>query len=197
MCERIRGLEQQLVELDNNMKHILTIVFVALTVSLYSQEVAKAEKQFLNKNSVQLELFGQGGFYSVNYERVLINQNRFKTTVLIGFSYYEKTNYHKIGVRSHVEKKTNIFLLPVTVNEILSFNKHQIELGVGYLFKISEQSAIEEETESVKTHYITGRLGYRYQKPNGRLILRAGFTPIYEKDQEIYLWGGLSVGYAF
>ena len=40
--------------------------------------------------NVQFELFGHGGFYSVNYERFIINNTNLKTSVLIGTAYFPK-----------------------------------------------------------------------------------------------------------
>jgi len=56
---------------------------------------------------------------------------------------------------------------------------------------------------------LTGRLGYRYQKPGGRFIWRIGFTPLLQRERtRLYYdphapfnvftpWGGISVGYSW
>ena len=49
---------------------------------------------------------------------------------------------------------------------------------------------------------LTGRIGYRYQKPEGHLILRAAFIPVLEIDFqsnaiEFHPLGGITEGYGF
>jgi hypothetical protein len=54
------------------------------------------------------------------------------------------------------------------------------------------------ETTRDWSAFLTGRVGYRYQKPNGRFIFRIGFTPLYELDgNELHPSGGLSFGSSF
>ena len=55
----------------------LAVLFVTNNLTLLAQNEASI---FENKNSVQLELGGHGAFYSVNYERLILNKPRFKTT---------------------------------------------------------------------------------------------------------------------
>ena len=93
--------------------------------------------------------------------------------------------------------------LPLIINELLSFNKHHIELGLGYVF-IYEASRDSENNPSnwEWNGAYTGRLGYRYQKPNGRLIIRAAFTPFLEGqapflNYDFHPSGGMAIGYAF
>lgn len=59
------------------------------------------------------------------------------------------------------------------------------------------------------TYGLSGRLGYRYQKPDGRFLWRIGFTPLLQRERPgLYYdptapfriftpWGGVSVGYAW
>ena len=145
-------------------------------------------KKFNFKNSAQVEVGGHGLFYSFNYERVIFNGSSFKTTAQAGISYYPK----KTGVRD--------LWMPLVINEILSFTKHHIELGAGYVvireaFRDLENNPISWFWSGV----LTGRLGYRYQIPDGRINIRVGFTPFLEYDYnyEFHPSGGLAIGYCF
>ncbi len=144
---------------------------------------------FNHKNSAQIEVGGHGLFYSLNYERILINGSQFKTTAQGGISFYPKHT----GVRD--------FWIPIVVNELFSFTKHHLELGVGHVF-------IREATRDMENNPInwywsgvfTGRIGYRYQQPAGRIIIRIGFTPFLEYEdryKEFYPSGGIAFGYNF
>ena len=154
---------------------------------VYGQETKEITTIFNHKNSVQLELFGHGLFYSLNYERVVLNRSLFKTTAQVGISYYPP----KTGIME--------LWIPVLVNELISFKAHNLELGGGYIFTNEPVLFPESAHHRSWGGFLTGRVGYRYQKPNGHLILKAAFTPIFEYrgNDWFHPSGGLSVGYAF
>ncbi len=105
---------------------------------------------FRKKNSIQLEAGGHGMFYSINYERIIFNADKFKTAAQAGFSYYPKIT----GVRD--------FWIPLLVNEIFSFQKHHIELGAGYV--IIREASRDIENNPVSWFWsgvISGRIAYR------------------------------------
>jgi hypothetical protein len=165
----------------------LSLLLVFLALSLRASDSLK----FQFRNSVQLELGGNGGFYSFNYERIILNGNRFKTSGRVGVAYYPPST----GIID--------LWIPVLVNEIYSFGKHHIELGIGYSFTYSATRDAENNPSNWKWEgFYTGRLGYRYQKPNGRLIVRAAFTPFLEGPPpfiyyDFHASGGVAIGYAF
>ncbi len=167
----------------------IVLLLVFLTIVGYCQKTDSLKKSFTYKNSVQIELGGHGLVYSLNYERVLLNGQRFKTTGQVGFAYYPP-GAHIIDI-----------WIPVEINEILSFNKHHIELGFGYVFM---NEAIRRENNSVESRewegLYSGRIGYRYQKPNGRFVLRVSFTPLFgslDAPFEFHALGGVALGYSF
>lgn len=169
------------------MKKHLVILFCIITFfPAFSQDISS--NKFQNKNSLQLDLGGHGLFYSVNYERILINGNRFKTASQLGISYYPAST----GIRD--------IWMPIGVNEILSFGRHHIEAGLGYIvIREAIRDPENNPDEWFWSGIMSGRIGYRYQKPGGRLILRAAFTPFMEHGSahEFHPSGGLSVGYSF
>ena len=128
-------------------------------------------------------------FYSLNYERVIINGISFKTTAQAGISYYPKNT----GIRD--------IWMPLVINELLSFNKHHIELGAGYVLIREASRDLDGNPESwFWSGVLTGRLGYRYQLYDGRINIRAGFTPFLEYEDQYYEFhpsGGLAIGYCF
>ena len=168
-------------------KLIVSLIVGSLALSLFSQEIES--NKFTFNNSVQVEAGGHGLFYSINYERILLNNKVFKTSAQAGISYYPK----KTGVRD--------IWIPLVINEIFSFTKHHIELGAGYVVIREASRDLENNPTSwFWSGVITGRLGYRYQVPDGRFIVRAGFTPFLENEEPKYEFhpsGGLAVGYTF
>jgi hypothetical protein len=161
-------------------KLIATVIIVFAIQSVFCQEKVNLPFEFQRKNSIQLELFGHGLFYSVNYERILINGENYKTTAQAGFAWYPPAT----DLRE--------FWVPVSLNELVSFNQHHIEFGLGTVFTNEEMQRLTGENTRDWSTFLTGRVGYRYQKPNGRFIFRIGFTPLYELDgKEFHPSGGV------
>ncbi len=174
--------------------YIILVIFSFASSSGFSQN----DNSIQNRNSVHLELGGTGGYYSLNYERNIINHNSFKTSVQFGIRYFP-------GVWSDI-------WLPIGINELFSFNAHHIEIGIGVV-TLREMARDQLNNYAIIDRFwsyaLTGRLGYRYQKPDGRFIWRIGFTPflqrergglIYDPTAKLNIfnpWGGLSIGYSF
>ncbi len=170
------------------MHRLFALLFIgSLALISYSQESKLNNFNF--KNSIQIEAGGHGLFYSLNYERVIINGISFKTTAQAGISYYPK----KTGVRD--------LWMPLVINELFSFNKHHIELGAGYVLIREAFRDLDGNPESwFWSGVLTGRVGYRYQMPDGRINIRVGFTPFLEYENHNYEFhpsGGLAIGYCF
>ena len=164
---------------------ISVICLIAFHSAFCQDEISS---KFQKKNSLQLDLGGHGLFYSVNFERVLINGDKFKTASQFGISYYPATT----GIRD--------IWMPLGLNEIFSFGKHHMEAGIGYVVII--EATRDQENKPDEWYWsglMSGRIGYRYQNPDGRLILRASFTPMIEHGSalEFHPSGGVSVGYGF
>ena len=167
-------------------KKLIVLLLSLFSISAMSQQAS--EGSFQNKNSFQLELGGHGLIYSLNYERILLNGHKFKTASQIGISYYPPS----AGMRD--------IWLPICINEIYSLGSHHIEGGIGYVIIREATRDMEDNLDEwFWSGVFTGRIGYRYQKPDGRLILRAGFTPFMEHGtaHEFHPSGGASVGYNF
>ena len=126
--------------------------------------------------------------------------DHFKTAGQVGLSYYPPST----GIRD--------LWRSIELNELYSIGKHHIEAGLGF---ITIREAIRDTENRASEWYwsgiISGRLGYRYQIPKGRLILRAGFTPFLElgaleelgskriggTSSDFHPFGGISIGYSF
>lgn len=170
------------------LKLIVCLLFNFFVIAAtLSQNTETQAGVFSYKNSVQTELFGHGLIYSINFERIILNRPIFNTSGQAGFSYYPAgTGLIRLW-------------LPVLFNEIVSFNNnHHAECGLGYVFRedVGEWDGL-----------LTCRLGYRYQNPTERLVIRLAFTPFFEikrgngnEDSKNTTWypsGGISVGYCF
>lgn len=167
--------------------HLIIILLSGIGLTVFSQTDSSRPPNFAHRNSVQFELFGHGLIYSANYELIVINQPRFKTAVQAGVSYFPPT----VGFRP--------VWIPVGINELISFGRHHLEIGLGQVITPEMGHDLHGNEKLQWDFLLSGRLGYRYQKPDGRLIVRAGFTPFYEYQDPhgFHPSGGLAVGYSF
>ena len=138
-------------------------------------------RTFKRTSSVQVEALGYGGYYSVNYERILYNMARFKLGVQLGAGYLPAST-GAVPLN-----------LPLTVNGLISFNRHHIECGPGAMLSYDE---ISDDNHELKP-YLCFKAGYRYQPPLSRWLVKALFTPLLEltEDKEFLPWGALGIGY--
>lgn len=177
------------------MKNAFLISLMFLSYFSFGQQSKKniVSNKFCYKNSVEFELFGHGSFYSIDYERLIVNNEKTKTLGQIGFAYYPEST----GVIP--------LWIPISINQLISFHSNHLELGIG-------QIIINDEMPDGKDDYkLFGslKIGYRYQKPNGRFLIKAAFTPIIdywdkidenihgEKLVDFISWGGITFGYNF
>ncbi len=149
--------------------------------------------KFTLKNSVEFELFGQGGFYSLNYERTIFNREKFKTLAEAGIAGYPQST----GVIP--------LFVPVSINQLFSFHSNHLELGVGHVL-INDR--LPDGSNDYK-FFGSFKIGYRYQKPDGKFLFKAALTPFVDYwdtvGNTIYVnasvnvvpWGGLTLGYNF
>lgn len=138
-------------------------------------------RTFKRTSSVQVEALGYGGYYSVNYERILYNMERFKLGVQLGAGYLPPST----GAVP--------FNLPLTVNSLISFNRHHIECGPGAMLSYDKLSYGRKGFRP----YACFKAGYRYQPPQSRWLVKALFTPLMEltEGNDLIPWGAVGVGY--
>ena len=136
-------------------------------------------------NTFFVELGGNAVVYSLNYERFFTP----KLGVRVGGMYLMGDD--------DAGTEVGIGLFPVMATYLLGAGNSHFETGAGIGIAtagVDETDVGEDWGDSAV--YATATLGYRYQKPEGGVIFRAGFTPIIASGT-IVPWAGVSVGYAF
>ena len=142
-----------------------------------------------NRNTAYVEIMGNGKYWTANYE------------------YLFKDFGVKQGIRVGAGAFPNFFDVnkPLCITgtaEYISFwfsKYHHVEWGGGLTYRYEKYSRdipekkysiippsdtipvlINHQYTSVTTGpIITGRIGYRYQDPDGGLVIRAGWTPLF------------------
>ena len=125
--------------------------------------------------------FNQFALNSINYDYVLICQARWMLSVRVGGVYWTLKHAKAMGV-------------PLEINFLSGSSAHLFEMSAGFTylhFRKNWTEALGQFEQSVDYQAITGRIGYRYEKPRGGLFLRIGFTPIsnYRNGDQVPIFG--------
>jgi hypothetical protein len=182
-------------------KLILCIIPLVLSYPAISQESFKnINNETIAVNSIYLELFGNGLLYSVNYDRIIPTSNRRMMALRLGFAYFPKSE--------SMNNSNNAISIPFEVIFLKELKKHYLEFGMGITLALQNN----DYQGYYKLVFLVPRFGYRYQHPDGEILLRFGFTPIIpllvfdpifgieskpDFDPSFLPWGGISLGYAF
>ncbi len=135
-------------------------------------------------NSVYFELGGNGLFYSFGYDRL------FKISNISKFSLGSGLTYSYSG-------DSGGFWVSPQINYLIGSN-HNFEIGIGITIPIILESNID-----LYPLCLIYRIGYRYQKEEGGLLFRIGFTPFSVLStrglivQPIIPWAGIAIGWTF
>lgn len=156
----------------------------------------KDPRQF-RKNTLFIEILGNGATFTLNYDRLLVQNKGFKVAGRIGYSV--------------LPKLLEITSIPIEISLLISDQgNHHLEIGSGlsYIKGLKTENVIVDFTGSSKyiseSLYIPFRIGYRYQRQRGRLFLKAGVVPMVSINEfenkfkrGYYIWLGGAVGYSF
>ena len=164
-------------------------IIIALLFS--SSHMAFAQDARRAKNSLYLELLGNGGLYSVNYDRMLSDN----FGVRLGVSRF---GFDAITLDQDpdADAKISVSTLTLMTNYLVGKGKHRLELGVGAMAAFASADVDGVGGVSGKGLSGTGTIGYRIQPLDGGFLFRVGFTPLYNKDG-FSTWYGISLGAAF
>jgi hypothetical protein len=135
------------------------------------------------RNAAFVELGGNAIAYSLNYERHFSN----KMNVRIGVSYIFR-----------------IYSVPLTIGKIYGTKAHHFEIAGG-VDAVSVYELNNDVPSRKGVLFLTGFIGYRYQKPSARFFMRVGFTPmwfVYSADRVDQVggfapWAGIGAGFRF
>ena len=156
-------------------------LMTAATAAAQDTTAATAPKEA--RNTFFVELLGNAGIYSLNYERFFTPQ----LGIRVGGMYFET-----MDEGDHI----TVGLFPVMGTWLLGQGNSHFEVGAGVGFGTAGIETTDFGDDLASTVYGTATLGYRYQKPEGGVMFRAGFTPVVAEGG-VFPWVGASVGYAF
>jgi len=162
---------------------------LVLCIFFFYEAKSQTDERTFNRNALYLEFGGIGGFGSLNYERIFPVKRLFAVGLRVGFSTYK--------IKDYTRKFNPDIILPLAVNGFFGKN-HKLEVGFGQVFSNTIQANdLTGNPERISKIHANFTLGYRYQKAQGKLLLRCGYTPLIDSYQFYRHWAGASVGYTF
>ncbi len=168
---------------------LLCAVVVAAVAGSSNPAFAQLERRA--KNSMYLELLGNGGLYSLNYDRMLSNNFGVRLGVSrIGF------DIATLDQDPDADGKIGVSTLSLMTNYLVGQGKNCLELGIGAMAAFASADVDGVGGVSGEGLSATGTIGYRIQPLDGGFLFRVGFTPAYNKDG-FSTWFGISLGAAF
>jgi hypothetical protein len=137
-----------------------------------------AQKPF-KKNTLYVELAGNGLVLSANYERQLGNKPGLGLYIGMGLGNYKP-------------------VIPLGVKYLIDFGNHKsfLEAGAGITLaerEIWDEFPVHDNKNPYKAGFIPS-LGYRHQTRHG-LMLRLNYTPFFTEYRNYFAFYGLSVGW--
>jgi len=157
------------------MKSVIVILFHLFPFFVVAQEEKDSAK--IAKNTFFIEGLGNGFWYSVNYDRILLYKNNTKITGRLGVSFLYK---------SILNSNDNIWAIPFEMN-ILMGKKHHFEFGLGITYSYGANSYGDyygRIFNSSSLWLMPRIIGYRFQKRQGSFFIKAGI-PVFIKIIEL------------
>jgi len=116
------------------------------------------------RTAIYGELLGNGGLFSVNLDHRIGRS----TGIRIGFASWTAQDWWS-------DEQTRMITLPAQAYLLTSpAGAHHLELGGGVMVGHKHSAVGSGGFAS-----LTATIGYRYQRPSGGFVFRAGFTPFY------------------
>lgn len=166
-----------------NTAIILLLLLVSFTC------FAQQDTATPTKNAIYFEMGGAGGSHSMNYERVLKLIPLLDLNARVGIGFDNLVDYNG---------KLNPDLAMPVMATVTYGKNHKIEGGVGQTFSNTIETNINVgEPARISNFSTTFYIGYRYQNPAKRLLLRAGYSPYIEFNETYKHWIGISIGFIF
>lgn len=157
---------------------LCNIIVFSGSTNAQEDNLKEPSSQSIKKNSLYLEILGNGVVWSINYERIIPLKEKMSMFLRIGGNEYHGEDTNDLS-----------FNFIGAAGILFGGPKSYFESGIGYTW-----------FSGFPDRLIALSAGYRYQGPKG-IIFRA--TPMYIYNSEKgdtfgnSLWAGLSIGYSF
>ncbi len=143
-------------------KFLLLFLFAFIIIGAANAQSIPTSVQ---KNTVFLELGGNGVYYSLNYDRILLAKTNWKLVGRVGAMYH-----------THFAQRAAI---PLELSYLRGRKNHHLEFGLGVTPLYEFFQRVERDQNQallINTALLySSRIGYRYQKKGWRPVLEGRF----------------------
>ena len=167
------------------IRGIILVCFVFLLKDFAFAQEEEPEEDIRIKNTIYLELGGNGLAYSLNYERIFREKGNHLLSVRFGASYW---TYFINDLSDEI-----VVAVPLEFNYLLGKGDNYLNLGIGITPAISNVGLYD--------YWFVPRVGYRFQKQDGQFI-SVGLTPLVwpklvPAEQYFLPWASIQLGISF
>lgn len=196
------------------MRDIVKLAAIFLSITGFHSANAQT---ITAKNTVYAEFLGKGYYYSLNYERNIYELNeKISFQGSAGFCLF--SGLYSETYKNLIDGMTIDFTMPFELNVRYSLGNHNIVAGYGttfwryYLPDIPIENAnwgiqpVSPSMKKVTEWFAHAVLEYRWQKPEGGLMAKAGWSPLFFAKMENFKYQkkvnfansfNFGVGYSF
>jgi hypothetical protein len=171
-------------------RSLLIIVFFLFVTSLNSQSFSREGGGEGVKNTAYFSFGGPAIYYSLNYERHLVVKEKYSLGLKAGFG----TNFSPVAFPDE-------FSIPLGVYFLYGKKKGHLDVSFNITNYFLQQYDYDSGAYSKELHLLyVPSIAYRFQKPEGGLMFRAGLSSIININpvtDSFVPWIDISVGWAF
>jgi len=159
--------------------------WIAAGLLLLAPLAARAQERTA-RNGLYVELGGNAGIWSLNYERFVTDD----VSLRVGGGYTRVSDFLGTSV--------SLATFPLTASWLgVRSGSHALELGAGVVFASASVSSTSAGVRAFGSGVVgTAILGYRLAPLTGGFNLRVAFTPLFGNGG-FYAWGGVALGAVF
>jgi len=174
------------------MKQCVIVLLMLLNLDAWAQT---HEKDSIGKNMVFFEAFGSSLVYSINYERIILDNNRLNLSVRGGFMMLPDLNADSEGYT---------MAFPTGINLSLGSDAKSLVLGTGFTpWLEATTGGMDANDDDMPRHdwssYTYFKIGTRKVYSNG-VFFEASLFTFYDLLTNNFMppiWIGISLGYPF
>ena len=150
-------------------------------LSILDSDKRDSVESLKNQKVIYFELFGSGGFYSVNYEHFI--QDRISLRGGISYMFHTKE-------KSFIDFG-GLVVIPISINKLMHLqNDSYLETSIG------SSLAFDDDHRGV---FIVSGIAFREQPPGNRGFARVSLNPFlyFDDGAKVGITAGISVGFSF
>lgn len=167
---------------------LIYCILLLLFINPFHTASAQPTPNTTFNNNIFLELLGNGGYASVNYEHKIFQRYRIALYPSIGISTFK--------IKDFTGYVNPDLIIPVGLRMYYGSDKHLLVFGLGQTF--SSKVQLNDETFEPKRSYdLSASLVLGYRMNLNRVNLQLAYTPILENYDHYIHWIGFAVGYRF